>query len=81
MGSGRFNKVHGEPPSPCAKARVALEALKEIKTIQEIAKEYEVHPAQVAAFLHRLLQRLAFLSADKQDVQAAKIARRWPEAI
>ncbi len=33
---------------PQFKARVALEALKGIKTIQEIAKEYEVHPGQVA---------------------------------
>jgi transposase len=30
------------------KARVALEALKGIKTIQQIAKEFEVHPVQVA---------------------------------
>jgi len=33
---------------PQFKARVALEALKGIKTIQQIAKEFEVHPAQVA---------------------------------
>ncbi len=33
---------------PQFKARVAIEALKGIKTIQEIAKEYEVHPGQVA---------------------------------
>ena len=30
------------------KAPVALEALKSIKTIQQIAKEYEVHPVQVS---------------------------------
>ena len=29
------------------KARVAIEALKGIKTIQQIAKEFEVHPGQV----------------------------------
>jgi len=33
---------------PEFKARVALEALKGIKTIQQIAKEYEVHPVQVS---------------------------------
>ena len=33
---------------PQFKARVALEALKGIKTIQQIAKEYEVHPVQVS---------------------------------
>mgnify|MGYP003557305112 CR=1 FL=1 len=32
---------------PEFKARVALEALKGIKTIQEIAKEFDVHPTQV----------------------------------
>jgi transposase-like protein len=33
---------------PEFKARVALEALKGVKTIQQIAKEYEVHPVQVS---------------------------------
>lgn len=34
--------------NPEFKARVALEAIKGAKTIQEIAKEYEVHPVQVS---------------------------------
>ncbi len=33
---------------PEFKARVALEALKVIRTIQEIAKEFDVHPVQVS---------------------------------
>ena len=33
---------------PEFKARVALEALKGVKTIQQIAKEYKVHPVQVS---------------------------------
>jgi transposase-like protein len=33
---------------PQFKARVALEALKGIKTIQQIARDYEVHPVQVS---------------------------------
>lgn len=33
---------------PEFKARVALEALKGIKTIQEVAKEYDIHPVQVS---------------------------------
>ena len=33
---------------PQFKARVALEALKGVKTIQQIAKEFEVHPVQVS---------------------------------
>lgn len=33
---------------PEFKARVALEALKGVKTIQQIAKEFEVHPVQAS---------------------------------
>jgi transposase-like protein len=33
---------------PEFKARVALEALKGIKTIQQIAKEFDIHPVQVS---------------------------------
>jgi transposase len=33
---------------PQFKARVGLEALKGVKTIQQIAKEYDVHPTQVS---------------------------------
>jgi len=40
------------------KARVALEALKGIKTIQQIAKEYEVHPVQVSEWKKTASERL-----------------------
>lgn len=33
---------------PEFKARVALEAIKGVKTVQEIAKEFDVHPVQVS---------------------------------
>jgi transposase/putative transposase len=33
---------------PEFKARVALEALKGVKTIQQIGKEFDVHPVQVS---------------------------------
>ena len=33
---------------PEFKARVALEALKGVKTIQQIAKDFQVHPVQVS---------------------------------
>ena len=36
------------------KARVALEALKGVKTVQEIAKEFDVHPVQVSDWKKKL---------------------------
>ena len=39
------------------KARVALEAIKGVKTIQEIAKEFEVHPVQVSDWKKVVLER------------------------
>ena len=38
------------------KARVALQALKGIKTIQQIATEYEVHPVQVSEWKKILVE-------------------------
>ena len=36
------------------KAKVALEALKGLKTVQELAKEYGVHPTQISQWKQRL---------------------------
>jgi transposase-like protein len=41
------------------KARVALEALKGIKTTQQIAKEFGIHPAQVGDWKKTLQERLS----------------------
>lgn len=40
------------------KARVALEALQGIKTIQQIAKEFDVHPVQVSDWKKTLQTRV-----------------------
>jgi transposase len=40
------------------KSRVALEALKGMKTIQQIATEYEVHPVQVSEWKKILAEGL-----------------------
>ena len=39
------------------KARVALEALKGLKTVNELASTYGVHPTQIAHWKHRLQRR------------------------
>jgi len=40
------------------KARVALEALKGIKTIQTIVKEFDLHPMQVSEWKRKLQESL-----------------------
>jgi transposase-like protein len=40
------------------KARVALEALKGIKTTSEIAKEFEIHPVMVGKWKNEMVDRL-----------------------
>ena len=44
---------------PEFKARVALEALKGLKTIQQIAKEYKVHPVQVSEWKRLMVEGAA----------------------
>ncbi len=44
---------------PEFKARVALEAIKGVKTIQEIAKEFDVHPVQVSDWKKTMAQNAA----------------------
>ena len=42
---------------PQFKARVALETLKGIKTLQQIAKEFDIHPAQVTEWKKKLSEQ------------------------
>lgn len=46
------------------KARVAIEAIKEEKTIAEIANEYEVHPNQVSSWKKEALDKMSDLFQD-----------------
>jgi len=65
MGSGenrepKNNKMKAKRKrhEPEFKARVALEALKGEKTIQQIAKEYEIHPVQVSDWKKAMMERM-----------------------
>jgi transposase-like protein len=40
------------------KAKVGLEALKGIKTLAEIAREYQVHPTQISQWKTLIVERL-----------------------
>lgn len=44
---------------PEFKARVALEALKGLKTIQQIGQEYQVHPVQVSEWKKTMVEGAA----------------------
>jgi transposase len=44
--------------TPEFKARIALEAIKGIKTVSQIAKEFEVHPVMVSAWKKDMLEHL-----------------------
>ena len=44
---------------PQFKARVALEALKGVKTIQQIGREFDVHPVQVSDWKKTMQEGLA----------------------
>ena len=46
------------------KARVAIEAIREQKTINEIASRYEVHPNQVTTWKKQALSELPQLFSD-----------------
>ena len=61
--------------SPEFKARVALEALKGIKTLSEIAQANEIHPVQVGAWKKELQGRLPELFARKNAADADGEAR------
>ena len=47
----RIRKRH----SPAFKAKVALEAAKQAKTIAELAKQFQVHPVQISQWKKQLL--------------------------
>jgi transposase-like protein len=49
------------------KGKVALEAVKEEKTIAELAGQYEVHPTQIKAWKQHLLSHVDELFVDKRQ--------------
>jgi transposase len=52
---------------PEFKARVALEAIKGIKTIQEIAKDFDIHPVQVSEWKKTMANNAASVFGSGAD--------------
>jgi transposase-like protein len=55
--------------SPSFKAKVALDAIKAIKTVPEIAKQREVHPSQVHTWKRQALDGLADIFAEGAGIR------------
>ncbi len=66
MSDTKTRKVH----SANFKAKVALEAVRETKTLNEIGQEYGVHPVQVSHWKKALLEKASELFAGKRGPQA-----------
>ena len=54
------------------KARVALEALKGLKTVNELASTYGVHPTQIAHWKHRLQKEMPELFSARRAKRLRK---------
>lgn len=76
MSDSKTRKVH----SASFKAKVALEAVREIKTLNEIGQEYGVHPVQVSHWKKALLEKASEVFAGKRGPQAAS-AHGDPERL
>lgn len=60
--SGKMRRVH----PPAFKAKVALEAIKETKTIAELASIYGVHPTQIKQWKQQAVAQLLEGFSDKR---------------
>lgn len=68
---------------PAFKAKVAVEAIREHKTIAELSSIYGVHPTQITKWKHRALTGLEGLFADhgRQEQQRDELTRELYEQI
>ena len=72
MSEGRRRKVYG----PEFKAKVGLEALKGVKTINEIGQAYGVHPVQVGLWKKAIQEQAKSLFARDIGVRSRFVTSR-----
>ena len=58
---------------PAFKAKVALEALKGVKTVQQIAAEFQIHPVQVTDWKKALLEGASGVFSGPRDRTVAAV--------
>lgn len=58
------------------KAKVALEAIQGLLSVQEIARKHEVHPVQVSQWKSEVLKRMPEVFASKGPPDQEESARR-----
>ena len=76
MSEAKKRKVH----TPEFKAKVGLEALRGVKTINEIGQEYGVHPAQVGHWKKEIQEQAKTLFEGKRGPSAIA-AHQEPELL
>ena len=63
------------------KAKIALEAVKEELTLQELARKQQVHPNQASAWKKQLLENSAglFVRKDRKDEEQVRLRKEKQE--
>jgi len=76
MSEAKKRKIH----TPEFKAKVGLEAVRGLQTINEIGQEYGVHPVQVGQWKKEIQERAKTLFEVKRGTKAVA-AHREPELL
>lgn len=58
--------------TPAFKAKVVLEALKELNTISELSQKYEIHPNQISIWKREFLQNAENVFSDRRSNEKDK---------
>lgn len=58
--------------SPSFKAKVALEAIKEVQTTGQLASRFQVHPTQIGVWKKKLFDGVEQIFSDKEKHQKEK---------